>query len=981
MAYFNEENTIEQMLINAAAQRGWIYVEPKFVPRLPDEVLVVEWLLEALLRLNPITPEQAEQVIYKLRAAITSGSQPDGLVEANDQFRKLLFEENSYPFGENGDNINIRFFSDGKDKDGKEYRNRCIVTNQWEYPRLSKEGGKRLDLVFVINGIPMVIGEAKTPVRPQVTWADGANDIMHYQKSIPEMFVPNILSFASEGKELQYAGIGCPIDKWGPWFADEKRLHGSLLHVQHNYLEFIDPNRLLDIYRFYSVFTGTSNGQKIKIVCRYQQYLGGEAIVQRVLNTYRNGKGPKKGLIWHFQGSGKSWLMVFAAQKLRLLQDLKSPTVLIVDDRVDLEDQITGDFTRAEIPNVEGIESKSELETKIHQRKILITTIFKFGDLVDGQILDERDNIILLMDEAHRTQEGDLGKKMRTALPNAFFFGLTGTPINRNDHNTFVCFGAEEDEYGYISKYTFQDSVSDGATLELNFKTVPVEMHLDETKLQEEFDALTDQISEEDKNELVRRTSVEAFFTADKRINDVCRYIVNHFHEYVEPTGMKAQVVVYNRDCCVKYKKALDALLGTDDQTTIVMHTAGDKADEYQPYKRNRSEEKKLLDQFRDPLSPLKFVIVTSKLLTGFDAPILQCMYLDKPMKNHTLLQAICRTNRKYNESKKCGLIVDFVGVFEDVAKSLAFDEESIKTIVKNMDEIKSLIPTFMQESLEFFPGVDRTVGGWEGLTAAQQCLKDEGIKTNFARHFARLSKAWEIISPDEFLASYSNDYTWLAQVYQSVRPVSGGNLIWTLLGAKTIEIIHNNIDTIDIGTPLEDLVVDADIIDSVLEDEKKVQKKIVEVEKMLRLRLGEHTGDPKFKQFAEKLDELREKMAQNMISSIDFLKQLLAMAKDLLEEEKKVDQPEDKRAQARAALTDLFQSIKTDETPVVVENVVNDIDNEVVNIVRQFNDAFKSITAQREIKKKLRSILWIKYSIKDNDVFEKAYQYIEMYY
>ena len=981
MAYFNEENTIEQMLINAAAQRGWIYVEPKFVPRLPDEVLVVEWLLEALLRLNPITPEQAEQVIYKLRAAITSGSQPDGLVDANDQFRKLLFEENSYPFGENGDNINIRFFSDGKDKDGKEYRNRCIVTNQWEYPRLSKEGGKRLDLVFVINGIPMVIGEAKTPVRPQVTWADGANDIMHYQKSIPEMFVPNILSFASEGKKLQYAGIGCPIDKWGPWFADEKRLHGSLLHVQHNYLEFIDPDRLLDIYRFYSVFTGTSNGQKIKIVCRYQQYLGGEAIVQRVLNTYRNGKGPKKGLIWHFQGSGKSWLMVFAAQKLRLLQDLKSPTVLIVDDRVDLEDQITGDFTRAEIPNVEGIESKSELETKIHQRKILITTIFKFGDLVDGQILDERDNIILLMDEAHRTQEGDLGKKMRTALPNAFFFGLTGTPINRNDHNTFVCFGAEEDEYGYISKYTFQDSVSDGATLELNFKTVPVEMHLDETKLQEEFDALTDQISEEDKNELVRRTSVEAFFTADKRINDVCRYIVNHFHEYVEPTGMKAQVVVYNRDCCVKYKKAIDALLGTDDQTTIVMHTAGDKADEYQPYKRNRSEEKKLLDQFRDPLSPLKFVIVTSKLLTGFDAPILQCMYLDKPMKNHTLLQAICRTNRKYNESKKCGLIVDFVGVFEDVAKSLAFDEESIKTIVKNMDEIKSLIPTFMQESLEFFPGVDRTVGGWEGLTAAQQCLKDEGIKTNFARHFARLSKAWEIISPDEFLASYSNDYTWLAQVYQSVRPVSGGNLIWTLLGAKTIEIIHNNIDTIDIGTPLEDLVVDADIIDSVLEDEKKIQKKIVEVEKMLRLRLGEHTGDPKFKQFAEKLDELREKMAQNMISSIDFLKQLLAMAKDLLEEEKKVDQPQDKRAQARAALTDLFQSIKTDETPVVVENVVNDIDNEVVNIVRQFNDAFKSITAQREIKKKLRSILWIKYSIKDNDVFEKAYQYIEMYY
>lgn len=977
MAYFNEENTVEQMFINAAGKCGWIYVEPQFVPRLPDEVLVVQWLMEALLALNPITPEQAEQVIYKLRACITSGSSSDELITANDKFRKLLFEENSYPFGENGDNINIRFFAKTDDA----YKNRCIVTNQWEYPRKNKEGGKRLDFVYVINGIPMIIGEAKTPVKASVTWADGAADIMHYQKSIPEMFVPNIFTFASEGRELQYASIGCPVDKWGPWFADEERKHGTLEDTEHNYVSLMTPERLLDIYRFYSVFTGTSGGKKIKIVCRYQQYLGGEAIVQRVLSTYTNGSGPRKGLIWHFQGSGKSWLMVFAAQKLRRQEVLKAPTVVIVDDRIDLEDQITGDFTRAEIPNIDSISSKQELEEKIHQRKILITTIFKFGDLNDGEVIDDRDNIILLMDEAHRTQEGDLGKKMRTALPNAFFFGLTGTPINRNDHNTFACFGAEEDKYGYISKYTFQNSVEDKATLELNFKTVPVEMHLDNANLQKEFDELTDQISEEDKNELVRRTSVEAFFTAEKRINDVCKYIVTHFREYVEPTGMKAQVVVYNRECCVKYKKALDALLGTDDQTTIVMHTSGDKADDYKAYKRSRDEEKKLLDQFRDPLSPLKFVIVTSKLLTGFDAPILQCMYLDKPMKNHTLLQAICRTNRTYNENKKCGLIVDFVGVFEDVAKSLAFDEETVKTIVKNIDEIKGLIPTFMQQCIEFFPGVDRTIGGWEGLTAAQQCLKDDQVKTSFGRHFARLNKAWEIVSPDSFLTAFQNDYTWLAQVYQSVRPVSGGNLIWTLLGAKTIEIIHRNIETIDIGTPLEDLVVDSDVIDTVLEDEKAREKKIVEIEKMLRLRLGEHKGDPNFKKFAEKLDELRERMAQNLISSIDFLKQLLVLAKDLLEEEKKKDEPQDKRAKARAALTDLFQSIKTEETPIIVEQVVNDIDNEVVNIVRQFNDAFQSVTARREIKKKLRSILWVKYQIKDNDVFERAYQYIEMYY
>ena len=795
------------------------------------------------------------------------------------------------------------------------------------------------------------------------------------------MFVPNVLSFASEGRELQYGGICCPIDKWGPWYADENRLHGDLNAVEHNFKTLISPERILDIYRYYTVFSGTSTGHKIKIVCRYQQYLGGEAIVQRVLGTYQAGKGPRKGLIWHFQGSGKSWLMVFAAQKLRRQQILKAPTVLIVDDRIDLEDQITGDFTRAEIPNVENITSKEDLKTKIHQRKILITTIFKFGDLIEGEILDTRDNIILLMDEAHRTQEGNLGTQMRAALPNAFFFGLTGTPINRKDHNTFACFGSEDDQYGYMSKYTFQNSIADGATLELNFKTVPVEMHLDQKKLQAEFDALTDQISEDDKQELVRHTSVEAFFTSDKRINDVCKYIVNHFRENVEPMGMKAQIVVFNRDCCVKYKKAIDALLDTDEQTAVVMHTSGDKGDKFKEYKMDRDTERKLLDKFRDPMSPLKFVIVTSKLLTGFDAPILQCMYLDKPMKNHTLLQAICRTNRKYNENKKCGLIVDFVGVFEDVAKSLAFDEESVKTIIKNMEEIKALIPAYMQECLDFFPGVNRTIGGWEGLSAAQQCLKDDAVKNNFAQHFARLAKAWEIIMPDDFLTPYTNDYTWMAQVFQSVRPVSGGNLIWKVLGAKTIEIIHNNIDTIDIGTPLEDLVIDADIIDSVLEDEKKREKKIIEVEKMLKMRLGLHKGDPKFKKFAEKLDELRERMIQSLISSIDFLKQLLQMAKDLLEEEQKMKQPVDKRAQAKAALTELFESVKSEETPIIVEKVVNDIDNEVVNIIRQFNDAFQSVTARREIKKKLRSILWIKYQIKDNDVFEKAYNYIEMYY
>lgn len=977
MQLFNEDNTVEQMLILKAKENGWRYVKANDVPRYSfDSVLVDSWLKDALLRLNPITDDQAEQVIYKLRSAIMSGNHPDSLVEANDRFRKLLFEENSYPFGDNGDNVNITFLSTNSEQ------NDCVVTNQWEFPRQSVEGGKRLDLVYLINGIPLVIGEAKTAVKSHITWGDGAQDMLHYEKSIPEMFVSNILTFSSEGRELQYAGIGTPLEKWGPWFADEDRRHGMLADVDHNYVNLMSPERLLDIYRFYSVFTSTSDGRKIKIVCRYQQYLGGEAIVQRVMKTVRDGEGPRQGLIWHFQGSGKSWLMVFAAQKLRRMPELEAPTVVIVDDRVDLQDQITGDFTRAEIPNLYSASSKDELEAffKQDQRKILITTIFKFGDI--DEVLNLRSNIIVMVDEAHRTQEKDLGMKMRQALPNAFFFGLTGTPINRNDHNTFNAFGTEDDKGGYMSKYTFQNSVDDGATLELKFKTVPVEMHLNEEELQKEFDELTDQISEEDKNELVRRTNVEAFFTAEKRINDVCKFIVNHYQKHVEPSGMKAQVVVYNRACCVKYKKAIDALLGTEDQTTIVMHANGDKANDYSAYRRSRQDEQKLLNQFRDPLSPIKFVIVTSKLLTGFDAPILQCMYLDKPMKDHTLLQAICRTNRKYTVDKKCGLIVDFVGVFDNVARSLAFDEETVKTVISNIEEVKKHIPAFMDECIKFFPCVDRTIGGWEGLQAAQQCLKDEKVRTDYAKRFARLSKAWETVSPDEMLIPFQPDYGWLAQVYQSVKPSgSSGSLIWTLLGAKTIEIIHQNIDTIDIGTPLEELVIDADVIDEVLKNEKNREKHIIEVEKMLRLRLGVHKGDPNFKKFADKLDELRQRMEDNMITSIDFLRELLQTAKEVLQEEQKMDQPADKRDKAKAALTELFQSIKTDGTPIIVERVVNDIDENVVSIVRKFRDAFKSVEARKQIRQKLRAILWVNYKIKDEDVFEKAYQYIEQYY
>ena len=986
MAYFNEDNVTEQMCIEIARQAGYEYCSADELREAKNDVIVEPLLQEALIKINHITLSEAQVVIQKVRDIIYKGMGGD-IITANQELRNLFFKENSFPFGREGEHVSIRFFETDPVLAPK--KNTYVVTNQWEYPRSSYAGGKRLDVVLLINGIPMVIGELKTATKASISWADGAKDILDYQKSIPEMFVPNILSFASEGKELYYGSIGAPLTKWGPWFADEERKHGTLADVQRNLKSLIDPLRLLDIYRFFTVFTTTKDSsKKIKVVCRYQQYYGGMAIVNRVMERTKTGLGPKKGLIWHFQGSGKSWLMVFAAQKLMKMQELNAPTVAIVDDRVDLRDQITGDFTRSEIENVDFAYTGEELKNFFEhdQRKILITTIFLFGKV--QQALNARENIIVLVDEAHRTQERDLGERMRLALPNAFFFGLTGTPINKRDKNTFKCFGADEDTGGYMSKYTFQDSIDDGATLELNFREVPVELHLDEENLQDAFDKMAEDygLSEEEKDQLTRGTKVEAFFTSPKRIHEVCDHIVKHYRQYVRPTGLKCQVVVYNRACCVAYKKEIDALLAeSGDETAIVMHTNGDKGDEYKEYKLTNDQQEKLLNKFRDPLSPLKFVIVTSKLLTGFDAPILQCMYLDKPMKDHTLLQAVCRTNRVYEAQKKCGLIVDYVGVFDNYASSLSFDEETVKTVIKNIKEVKEKIYGFLKDCLDFFPGVDRSIGGFQGLQEAQEKLRDENVKTQFGAHYTRLHKAWEVVSPDEDLLPCKNDYIWLSQVYESIRPVdSKGNLMWTLLGPKTIELIHENVVSIDIGESIEDLVVsDTRLLEECIKDEKKRNRTIIEIEKMLKLRLGnpKHAGSKEFKKISEKLKELQEKLRQQQIDSIQFLKDLLALAKETLEAEQKMEQPQDKRQQARDALTELFESIKTPVTPIVVENVVNDIDTQVVDIVRRFNNAFKTVSGQNEVRKMLRTILWLKYRIKDNDVFEKAYKYVEMYY
>jgi len=750
---------------------------------------------------------------------------------------------------------------------------------------------RRLDITMLVNGIPLVIGECKTPTRPAVSWVDGAVQIQDdYERAVPEVFVPTVLAFATEGKTYRYGAIQMPLELWAPWRDDlpspagGRDEMGGLREVATAVQGMLRPAVLLDILQNFSLYATDRKYRRTKVICRAQQYHAANQIVQRVVAGR-----VKKGLVWHFN------------------------------------------------------------------------------------------NIIVLVDEAHRTQEGDLGRKMRTALPNAFLFGLTGTPINRRDHNTFWAFGADEDAHGYMSRYSFEESLRDRATLPLHFEARLVELRIDQEAIDEAFAALTGHLTEEDQENLARRAARMAVLVqAPERVRAVVADIVQHYQEKVAPNGFKAQVVAFDRRTCVIYKQAMDEILPPEASAVVMTVNTGEA--EWQQYALTKDQEEKLLDRFRDPDDPLKFLIVTSKLLTGFDAPILQAMYLDKPMRDHTLLQAICRTNRPY-PGKSHGLIVDYIGVFDDVARSLAFDDKSVLKVISNLQTLKDQLPEAMDACLAHFPGVDRTVPGYEGLLAAQQCIPDNDARDGFAADYSVLARLWEALSPDPILGRYGPDYHWLTQVYESLKPPSGtGKLLWHALGAKTLDLIHERVHVEAVRDDLETLVMDAEVLAEIIAsgDPRGADQKAREIEVQLVARLRRHRSDPRFVALGRRLEELKDRLQQGILNSVEYLKLLLDLARDVLQAEKGVD-PEEERRQAKAALTELFQETRTAETPAIVERIVDDID-EIVRIAR-FPGWQQTIAGEREVKKALRKTLY-KYQLhRDQDLFDRAYAYIKEYY
>jgi type I restriction enzyme R subunit len=697
--------------------------------------------------------------------------------------------------------------------------------------------------------------------------------------------------------------------------------------------------------------------------------------------------------------------MAYAAAKLRMQDDLDAPTIVIVLDRLELIQQTESEFKSVGIGAMKCAETKDDLRAllKNDYRGVIITTIFRFSE---AGLLNDRSNIVVMVDEAHRTQEGRLGLDMREALPNAKFIGLTGTPISTEDRNTWAMFGDADDPNGALNHYSVERSIHDGATLPVHVETRLVNFQINSDDLQAAFDELADEegLTDEQRGKLAARAAHISIVVRDKdRIDAVCNDIVNHYRTRIAPLGLKAQIVAYDRATCVAYFDAITALLNEGEEAAVVMTTLKNDPQSWDRWNIDRDEEATIKDRFRDINDPLKFVIVTAKLLTGFDAPIEGVMYLDKPLRAHTLFQAVCRTNRRWTnpitgQQKLHGLIVDYIGLGKELAKALSTkptmnpsqDQGDVEIL---LGELSAEIATTMQT----FASIELEAPIFNQIHDAQQILDSLEKREVFAAQFMRCQGLFEFLWPDTKLRPIEEPYRFLARIYASIAPNNSADLLlWQKLGAKTMEIVHAHLMNVTIDADkLDKVAMDAEVLEALRENglfpetPKIGQPAPTALEVLQRLEariVARLSSDPThkiWKSLVERLELLRLSRISSAAESVEFLRHLLDLARDLLEAERadeegrlgdlKVIDPR------KGALTQIFEEFKPQGVPLVIETVVERVDS-LVQPVRGTGWQ-TSHPGDRTVRQELRLILKNSGLPPAGELFDHAYAYIRENY
>ena len=694
------EADYENSIIELFQNMGYRYVYAPDLERDFHSPLYEEELNDALYRLNPRASKHAiSEALRKIK-----NFENAELVQKNELFMNYLQNGVEVKYFEDGEeHSDIIYLADYEDKNNNSF----VVANQWTY---IENSNKRPDVILFLNGLPVVLMELKSPSRENTDASEGYLQIRNYMQEIPSMFIYNCICVISDQLTSKAGTITSKEDRFMCW----KSKDGSYENTQYAQFDtffegMFTKERLLDIIKNFICFS--ENGSElIKILAGYHQYF---AVKKAIESTKRASETDRKGgVFWHTQGSGKSLSMVFYAHLLQ--QVLNSPTIVVITDRNDLDNQLYSQFAKCKDflrQEPKHAESRNNLKSLLEGRKangIIFTTMQKFEE--SSEPLSDRKNIVVMADEAHRSQyglsekvnsEGEIkvgnARVIRDALPNATFIGFTGTPIEAKDRNTREVFG------DYIDVYDMTQAVADGATTPVYYESRVVKLRLDESTLRmidNEYDAMADyadsEVIEKSKREVA---TLDAILGNDSTIDSLVKDIITHYENYRENllTG-KAMIVAYSREIAIKiYNKILELRPQWDKKVKVVMTESNKDPEEWRAIIGNKSHRKALAEEFKDDNSDMKIAIVVDMWLTGFDVQSLSTMYIYKPMKGYNLMQTIARVNRVF-AGKEGGLIVDYVGIISALKQAMKDYTVRDKENYGDMDISHSAYPKFLEK-------------------------------------------------------------------------------------------------------------------------------------------------------------------------------------------------------------------------------------------------------------------------------------------
>jgi type I restriction enzyme R subunit len=908
-----------------------------FMERQYNEVVLINRLRSAIDKLNPSISEDGRTDALK---KVLRPDSPNLLIN-NETFHKYLTE-----------GIDIEYRKDGSIRGDKVYlvdfnnpnNNEFLAVNQFTV--IEEGNNKRPDIVLFINGLPLVVVELKNPTDEAATTKTAFNQLQTYKQVIPSLFTYNALLIASDGWDTRCGTITSDWNRFVPWKSIDGKttVESTVPQVEVMFRGMLNKPTLLDLIRHFIVFE-KSKDKILKKVAAYHQYYAVNKAVTTTITASSSGGDRRAGVVWHTQGSGKSLSMVYYAGKLVLTLD--NPTIVVLTDRNDLDDQLFDTFTGCgqllrQVP--------VQAEDRRHLRQMLnvvsggivFTTIQKFMPVIDkneaaaenelemaaepntGQYFVEnkplslRRNIIVIADEAHRSQYDFIdgfAKHLHDALPNASFIGFTGTPVETTDKNTQAVFG------DYIDVYDVQQAVADGATVSIYYESRLAKVNFDEdekVKLDEQFEELTEDEEMTDKQRFKSKwTRLEAIVGDDHRVAKIAQDLISHFEQRNSVLDGKAMIVCMSRRICVDMYNAIIKFRPQwhdkdDAKGTIKVIMTGSSSDppEWQQHIRNKIKRKAIGERMKNPLDGLKLVIVRDMWLTGFDVPCLHTMYIDKPMRGHTLMQGIARVNRVFKD-KSGGLVVDYLGIAQDLKRALseytasggegkpAFDqEEAVRTM---MEYYESVVPMFDRFDYKRFFILRTPEEKFKFLpVAADHILSLQDGKENFINKVTGLLRAFTISVPHEDAIAIRDEVAFFQSVKARIVKITEGpkkktdEEIETAIRQIISEAITSD-DVIDVFSAAGLKKPDIEILDErFLNELKNMPHKNLAAELLHRLlndeiRIRKKVNLVQSKKFSEMLSEAVQRYHNGMIDSIEFLEKILIpMAKELREADRR---------------------------------------------------------------------------------------------